>query len=61
MLGGQRTLRETGGFFVEATIFDNARPTMRIVREEIFGPVLSVLTCDSEEEAIALANDTSMD
>jgi len=58
VLGGQRTLLETGGFFVEGTIFDNARPNMRIVREEIFGPVLSVLTCESEEEAISLANDT---
>jgi gamma-glutamyl-gamma-aminobutyraldehyde dehydrogenase len=58
VLGGQRTLRETGGFFVEATIFDNTQPSMRIVREEIFGPVLAVQTCDSEEEAIALANDT---
>ena len=58
-LGGSRILRETGGYFVAATIFDNVRPEMRIAREEIFGPVLSVLTCDTEQEAIAVANDTT--
>lgn len=58
-LGGSRILRETGGYFVAATIFDNVRPEMRIAREEIFGPVLSVLTCDTEQEAISLANDTT--
>ena len=46
------------GFFVEPTIFDQCTPDMKIVKEEIFGPVLSVLTFDTEEEAIALANDT---
>jgi len=58
VLGGKRTLEKTGGFFVEATIFDQVQPSMRIAREEIFGPVLSVFTCDSEDQAIALANDT---
>jgi aldehyde dehydrogenase (NAD+) len=46
------------GFFVEPTIFDHVEPTMRIAQEEIFGPVLSVLTFDDEEEAIAIANGT---
>lgn len=46
------------GHFVEPTIFVGVSPSMRIAREEIFGPVLSVLPFDSEEEAIALANDT---
>ncbi|MBK9263919.1 MAG: aldehyde dehydrogenase family protein [Polyangiaceae bacterium] len=46
------------GFFLEPTIFVNVTPNMRIAREEIFGPVLSVLPFDTEEEAIALANDT---
>jgi len=59
VLGGKRTLEKTGGFFIEATIFDQVQPSMRIAREEIFGPVLSVFTCDSEEQAIALANDTT--
>ena len=58
-LGGKRTLLKTGGFFVEATIFDQVKPSMRIAREEIFGPVLSVLSFNTEEEAIALANDTT--
>ncbi len=59
VMGGKRTLEKTGGFFIEATIFDQVQPAMRIAREEIFGPVLSVFTCDSEEQAIALANDTT--
>lgn len=46
------------GFFVEPTVFDECTPDMTIVKEEIFGPVLSVLAFDTEEEAIALANDT---
>jgi betaine-aldehyde dehydrogenase len=46
------------GHFVEPTIFDDVTPTMRIAREEIFGPVLSVLPFDTEEEAIRLANDS---
>jgi betaine-aldehyde dehydrogenase len=47
-----------GGFFVEPTIFTNVRDDMRIAREEIFGPVMSVLAFRSEDEAIARANDT---
>ena len=46
------------GNFVAPTIFANTRPDMRIVREEIFGPVLAVQLFDSEEEAVQLANDT---
>jgi betaine-aldehyde dehydrogenase len=46
------------GHFLEPTIFDGVLPSMRIAREEIFGPVLSVLAFDTEEEAIRLANDT---
>lgn len=46
------------GNFLEPTIFDNVKPTMRIAREEIFGPVLSVIPFDTEEEAIQIANDT---
>ncbi|MDI1446578.1 aldehyde dehydrogenase family protein [Polyangium sp. 6x1] len=47
-----------GGHFLEPTIFVDVKPSMRIAREEIFGPVLAVLPFDTEEEAIALANDT---
>ncbi|MDC3955073.1 aldehyde dehydrogenase family protein [Polyangium jinanense] len=46
------------GHFLEPTIFVDVKPSMRIAREEIFGPVLAVLPFDTEEEAIALANDT---
>ncbi|WP_042347032.1 aldehyde dehydrogenase family protein [Bacillus massiliigorillae] len=46
------------GFFVEPTIFTNTRPDMRIVQEEIFGPVLVIQKFKDEEEAINLANDT---
>jgi len=47
-----------GGFFVAPTILDDCRPDMRAVREEIFGPVLTVLSCARDEEAVALANDS---
>ena len=58
LIGGQRTLEETGGLYVEPTIFDGVSNAMKIAQEEIFGPVLSVITFDSAEEAIAIANDT---
>ena len=47
-----------GGFYVEPTIFADVTPDMTIAREEIFGPVLSVLTYRTEAEAIELANDS---
>jgi betaine-aldehyde dehydrogenase len=58
--GGRRPPGEalSRGFFFEPTIFDRARPEMRIAREEIFGPVLTVIPFDAEEEAIRVANDT---
>jgi aldehyde dehydrogenase (NAD+) len=46
------------GYFVKPTVFGNVRNDMTIAREEIFGPVLSILPYDSEEEAIRIANDT---
>lgn len=46
------------GNFVKATVFTNVTNQMRIAREEIFGPVLSILTYKTEEEAIEIANDT---
>jgi gamma-glutamyl-gamma-aminobutyraldehyde dehydrogenase len=58
-LGGNRILEETGGYFVEPTIFDGVNNSMRIAREEIFGPVLSVITFSDTEEAVRIANDTS--
>lgn len=46
------------GYFIRPTIFDNCTPDMTIVKEEIFGPVVTVQTFKTEEEAIAMANDT---
>ena len=54
--GGKRLGRT--GYFVEPTIFDRVDSGMRIAQEEIFGPVLSVLTYSDEAEAIEIANDT---
>jgi gamma-glutamyl-gamma-aminobutyraldehyde dehydrogenase len=56
--GGARTLTGTGGGYLEPTVFDQVRPGMRLSREEIFGPVLSILTFDDLDEAVALANGT---
>ncbi|WP_327328594.1 aldehyde dehydrogenase [Streptomyces sp. NBC_01210] len=56
--GGARTLAATGGSYLEPTVFDLVQPTMRLARNEIFGPVLSVLTFDDIDEAVALANAT---
>ena len=57
-LGGARARQDTGGYYVEPTIFDAVSNEMRIAREEIFGPVLSTISFDGLDEAIAIANDT---
>jgi aldehyde dehydrogenase (NAD+) len=46
------------GYYVRPTVFGDVTPQMRIAREEIFGPVLSIMSYDTEEEAIEIANDT---
>jgi acyl-CoA reductase-like NAD-dependent aldehyde dehydrogenase len=57
--GGSRAEVEGGdGFFVQPTIFDGVRNDMTIAREEIFGPVLSVISFKDTEEAVTLGNDT---
>ena len=56
--GGERVLSETGGFYVSPTVFDDVTNDMTIATEEIFGPVLSIITFDTEQEAIAIANET---
>lgn len=56
--GGQRALLETGGFFIEPTVFRDVSATSAIAQEEIFGPVLAVMTFDDEAEAIRIANGT---
>jgi 4-guanidinobutyraldehyde dehydrogenase / NAD-dependent aldehyde dehydrogenase len=58
LVGGQRALQDTGGQYVEPTIFDGVTNAMTIAREEIFGPVLSLISFDTEEEALAIANDS---
>ncbi len=58
-LGGNRVRQESGGFFVEPTVFSNVNPGMKIAREEIFGPVLSTITFKDVEEAVRIANDVS--
>ncbi|EIN10716.1 NAD-aldehyde dehydrogenase [Punctularia strigosozonata HHB-11173 SS5] len=57
ILGG--TKRPGKGYFIDPTIFTDVTPDMKIVREEIFGPVLSVARFKTEKEAIELANDTT--
>ena len=57
--GGRRALESTGGCYVEPTIFDGVANGMTIAREEIFGPVLSVIRFRSEQEAIQIANASS--
>ncbi len=59
VLGGNRVLKESGGYFVEPTVFDGVTNKMRIAREEIFGPVLSVITFKDADEAVKIANDTT--
>jgi acyl-CoA reductase-like NAD-dependent aldehyde dehydrogenase len=56
--GGRRTREETGGYYIEPTVLTGVSSDMRVAREEIFGPVLSVLTFRTEEEAIELAHDS---
>jgi acyl-CoA reductase-like NAD-dependent aldehyde dehydrogenase len=53
------TAPDRPGFFVEPTLFTGVDNEMRIAREEIFGPVVGVLPFDDEDEAVAIANDTS--
>jgi acyl-CoA reductase-like NAD-dependent aldehyde dehydrogenase len=56
--GGHRVRQETGGYFVEPTVFRNVSPTARMAQEEIFGPVLAVIPFEDEAEAIHIANNT---
>ena len=59
VLGGSQVRKETGGCFVEPTVFDAVAPGMKIAREEIFGPVLSTFTFRDVADAVRMANDTS--
>ncbi|MGX9787804.1 aldehyde dehydrogenase family protein [Mycobacterium sp. MMS18-G62] len=56
--GGKAALPETGGYYVEPTLFADVDNSMRIAREEIFGPVLVVIPYEDEADAIRIANDS---
>ena len=57
-VGGKQINKETGGFYMEPTIFSNVSNDMKIAQDEVFGPVLSVIKCKDEKDAIKIANDT---
>ncbi len=57
-LGGKRVREETGGFYVEPTVFDGVQPSNTLAKEEVFGPVLAVTRFKTPEEAIKIANGT---
>jgi 4-guanidinobutyraldehyde dehydrogenase / NAD-dependent aldehyde dehydrogenase len=58
LAGGKAARVESGGLYIEPTLFDGVEPSMRIAREEIFGPVLSVLSFTDLDEAVRQANAT---
>jgi gamma-glutamyl-gamma-aminobutyraldehyde dehydrogenase len=54
--GGRQVRAETGGYYVEPTVFDGVGNAMKIAQEEIFGPVMSIIRFKDEAEAVAIAN-----
>ncbi|WP_022954569.1 aldehyde dehydrogenase [Leucothrix mucor] len=54
--GGERILTESGGYYMSPTVFDGVKSTMQLDKEEVFGPILGVVSFDTEEEAVQLAN-----
>ncbi len=59
LVGGSQARSESGGYFVEPTVFAGVSSQMKIAREEIFGPVMSLLRFKDEADALAQANDSS--
>ena len=57
--GGERITRDGSDCYVQPTVFDGVDPASELAREEVFGPVLAVTPFDTEDEALALANDTA--
>jgi 4-(gamma-glutamylamino)butanal dehydrogenase len=57
-LGGGRARADSGGFYVEPTVFDSVSPEAKIAREEVFGPVLAITEFAGADEAFKLANST---
>lgn len=58
MFGGGQVMADTGGCYYEPTVFADVDRSMRIAQEEIFGPVMSVISFSGAEEAVAIANDS---
>ncbi|MEL7091473.1 MAG: aldehyde dehydrogenase [Pseudomonadota bacterium] len=58
LTGGQRILENTGGYYIAPTIITGVAPDDAIARQEVFGPVLAVQAFDTEDDAVAMANDT---
>ncbi|MFW5655411.1 MAG: aldehyde dehydrogenase [Roseicyclus sp.] len=58
IVGGDRILEDTGGYYMEPTIVTGVDPSDRLAREEVFGPVLAVSAFDGEADAVELANST---
>jgi aldehyde dehydrogenase (NAD+) len=56
--GGSAALAETGGYYIQPTLFANVDNSMRIAQEEIFGPVLVVIPFDDDDDAVRIANDS---
>ena len=57
--GGERVRLDGSDCYVQPTVFDDVDPASELAREEVFGPVLAVTAFNTEDEAVALANDTS--
>lgn len=57
-VGGNRVRHNSGGFFVEPTVFDRVKPSDTLAQEEVFGPVLAVTSFRDADEAFKIANDT---
>ena len=57
--GGKQVRQNTGGYYVQPTVFDKVKNDMTIAREEIFGPVLSTITAKNDEDAIRIGNETA--
>jgi acyl-CoA reductase-like NAD-dependent aldehyde dehydrogenase len=57
--GGTAAREETGGYYVNPTVFDGVKNDMKIAREEIFGPVLAIIRFKDEAEAVSIANDST--
>jgi gamma-glutamyl-gamma-aminobutyraldehyde dehydrogenase len=58
VLGGERVRTDSGGYYVAPTVFSNVKPNHTLAREEVFGPVLGVISFKDEDEAVRIANDT---